>query len=519
MNGPAWSAGNIDGGLSFDGNNDYVDVSSMNPISYNDFTIAAWYKSAESGVDDDETIFVHNKNSDNEFTFGPTDDGTDDRLRFEISHGVSGTWDPHYGTSDIVDQRWHYLVGVRANGRIKLYVDGVEETDEVDRPAGVTVTIDGDGPFIGDVPGDTEQVHGSIDDVRFYDRALSAAEILELFIESSSGDSGGAGYVESFTAWSASEEEEWESVNLGALGVPANSVVEIAIINESTGRELWGGVRAAGSSLDRRLELHEAEGNGVEVVVMHVMTDSNGRIEYYAEKDDDINFVILGYWTSGTFVERFDQFAAGGSGSWRDRNLSTYGVGASEVAEILIANTDTSQEQEAGIRTVGSVLDRRLDIHEAESGGVDTATLLVTADASANATIEVYAESDGDIEFYLTGYWSSAPGTFTEAAGILLDPTTPSDSWTDWDMTSHGVPANSTVHGAMLNSETNQESDLGLRETGSSNELRYFRLHEAESGGSDIAAWHANVDANSTMQWRDGEPDGEHPFLVLGWWQ
>jgi len=177
VNGPIWGAGKLDGGLSFDGNDDYIDVSVMNPVTYEDFTVSAWYKSANSGVSDDEYIFEHNDNFAYEVTFGPTDDGTDDRLRFGFANGGSGTWDPHYGTSDIVDQEWHHVVGVRDAGRIKLYVDGVEESDGADAHAGQAITIDGDGPFIGDLPGNTEQIDGALDDVRLYDRALSAAGI------------------------------------------------------------------------------------------------------------------------------------------------------------------------------------------------------------------------------------------------------------------------------------------------------------------------------------------------------
>jgi Tfp pilus assembly protein PilX len=183
---PDWVPGKLDGGLSFDGSNDYIDVSSMNPLAYDDFTIVAWYKSADTSVSDDEYIFVHDDSFVDEFTFGPTDDaGEGDRLRLGLNRG--GTWDPHYGTSDIVDQQWHHLVAVRSGGRIKLYVDGVEETDEVDALAGLTVTIDGDGPFIGDYPGVTEQVHGTLDDVRFYDRGLGATEIGDLFAAGGGG--------------------------------------------------------------------------------------------------------------------------------------------------------------------------------------------------------------------------------------------------------------------------------------------------------------------------------------------
>ncbi|MCP5093087.1 MAG: DNRLRE domain-containing protein, partial [Gammaproteobacteria bacterium] len=175
---PDWIPAVLDGGLSFDGSNDYIDVSSMNPLSYDDFTIVAWYKSADTSVGDDEYIFMHGDGYLDALTFGPTDDGGG---TLRLATYVSGVTDRHYGTSDIIDQQWHHLVAVRAGGRVKIYVDGVMESDEIDNHAGQTVTVNGEGPFIGDYPGHTEQVHGTLDDVRFYDRGLNATEIADLF--------------------------------------------------------------------------------------------------------------------------------------------------------------------------------------------------------------------------------------------------------------------------------------------------------------------------------------------------
>ena len=180
-NGPTWTTGVFDGGLLFDGVDDYVDVSVMNPQSYDDFTITAWYRSADPNVSDDEYIYVHIDSDDYRygFTFGPADDsGATNTLR--LATYLDGVTDRHYSTTDIVDQQWHHVAAVRENGRIKLYVNGIEESDQIDAHAGQTIVVNGDGPFIGDFPGRTEQVHGALDDVRLYGRALSAAEIAEL---------------------------------------------------------------------------------------------------------------------------------------------------------------------------------------------------------------------------------------------------------------------------------------------------------------------------------------------------
>ncbi|KPJ58208.1 MAG: hypothetical protein AMJ46_14510, partial [Latescibacteria bacterium DG_63] len=176
------ATGKIADAQQFDGIDDYVDLSVMNPQSYNDFTISAWYKSTDASVSDDEYMFAHMQEYGGVGEKGPgvilsatEDSGETDHLRLSI-YDASQTFHPYYGTSDIVDQQYHFVVAVRESGRIKLYVDGVKETDVVDLDAGETISIAAppEGPFIGDWPGDTEQVHGILDEVRISNIARSA---------------------------------------------------------------------------------------------------------------------------------------------------------------------------------------------------------------------------------------------------------------------------------------------------------------------------------------------------------
>ena len=51
MNGPVWTTGQIDGGLSFDGTNDYVNVNNSASLSFSQsssFTIALWVNPTSS---------------------------------------------------------------------------------------------------------------------------------------------------------------------------------------------------------------------------------------------------------------------------------------------------------------------------------------------------------------------------------------------------------------------------------------------------------------------------------------
>ena len=204
-----------------------------------------------------------------------------------------------------------------------------------------------------------------------------------------------------------------------------------------------------GSLLERRFQLHEAEGGGTDVVVMHVQTDSSSQIEHYGQTTVDVQFILLGHWTCGTYVEAYQSFKAGGSASWRPHDLAAYGVGGGKVAEIVMVNNASGAQYEAGVRTNGSGLSRLLDLHEAEAGGDDVATMLVQADGTVTATIEVYAENDTNIDFYLLGSWSIPPGTFTET---FTDIGSPSDdaTWEDKDLSGFGVPADAVVESFRL---------------------------------------------------------------------
>ena len=179
---PTRVLGKIAGGQDFDGSNDFIELLPMDPQSYGDFTISAWFKSTLTTSTEDGYIFNHEEgySTNPGITFGYTDDaGYVDRMCINIyDNGADQT--RYRGTTDVVDQQYHCLVGVRSNGRIIFYVDGFEDYNDVDNDAGEIIDIDclvGDGPFLGDDPGDTEQVNGILDEIRVSDVGRSYAWI------------------------------------------------------------------------------------------------------------------------------------------------------------------------------------------------------------------------------------------------------------------------------------------------------------------------------------------------------
>lgn len=308
----------------------------------------------------------------------------------------------------------------------------------------------------------------------------------------------------------------WQTVDLSSY-VPANAIVEIAVVNLDSGDEWLGGVREVGSGSDRYFNLQEAESGGWDVVVMHVNADASSQIQTYAEDSGEIDFYILGYWTEGTYVEAWQSFTAGGSDSWRDHDLGGYGVGANQIAEIVMENDDTSNERWAGVQADGSGLDRRMYLRNAESNGTDLGTLLVQADNSADARIDVYADDNNYITFYLVGYWTTSPGTYTEAWTDLGNPTA-DNTWQNVSVAGAGAAANTVVEMVMTNRNAWTENRMGVRENGSGNNRR-IDLCEAEDGGSDVARAHVNVDAGQLIEfYHEDRGDTPYEFYVAGYW-
>jgi hypothetical protein len=249
-------------------------------------------------------------------------------------------------------------------------------------------------------------------------------------------------------------------------------------------------------------------------VTMHVQTNASSEIQHYTDRKNEVRFTLLGYWDGPSYVELFETFSAGSANSWVSEDVSDEGLGPNQVAEVVIVNTSTSNERLAGIRVMGSGVQRRFDIHEADSGGVDAVSLMVNTDASSR--IEAYAESTGDIDFYVVGYWSTPPGTYNETGGSNGQVTAAS-TWQSNDLTGFGIPADSIAQFVLANDSDNSANNMGVRSI-SSTLNRLIDLQEAKDGGSNLASMHVNVDGSSQVEWYAESGGAERLFYPVGWW-
>ncbi len=179
INGPTLTNGYSFTGyaLHFDGSDDYVNVSSVNPTTA--ITVAAWVKSdSATGYPAYEQMV----SKYNAFILG--DKSTADGEVCFLIYNTSGVW--NYGNCYNVTtpNKWHFFVGTydSSTQNKSLYVDGMLR-DSVK----ATGNINSDnGPIhIGHREYDdigTNHFQGSIDEVRIYNRSLNKTEIIDLYL-------------------------------------------------------------------------------------------------------------------------------------------------------------------------------------------------------------------------------------------------------------------------------------------------------------------------------------------------
>ena len=179
VNGPVWTTGQIGGGLSFSGGDDYVDCgSSFASITGSATkTITAWAKSDVS--DQTVRIITLYRRSDSYSAFAIS-------LR-ENDGGNPATWKGLYATPGnsykLIDSEvsvtageWTHIALVQDGTDVHIYVDGELKnsandaaTPAISNPPHAVI-----GTYMWYGHGPSPSFLGSIDDVRIYNRALSA---------------------------------------------------------------------------------------------------------------------------------------------------------------------------------------------------------------------------------------------------------------------------------------------------------------------------------------------------------
>lgn len=173
VNGPVWGQGRANGGLYFDGVNDYVDLGNapeFNPASA--ISITAWIKPAL--VSRAQFIVAKDNLPAGNLQYFLRQQGTALRMGVRTSGDNFVTSPPVFTANN-----WYFVAGVFDGASMQLYVNG----QPAGAPAAVSGVMSDNGvnARIGRRQDAALPFTGAIDEVSIYDRPLSAVEILTIY--------------------------------------------------------------------------------------------------------------------------------------------------------------------------------------------------------------------------------------------------------------------------------------------------------------------------------------------------
>ncbi|MDC0920975.1 immunoglobulin domain-containing protein [Opitutales bacterium] len=181
FNGPTWSTGKIGGALSFDGVDDRVNLPHNTLNGQIDVTVSFWFLESQNNTDHHHFIsaasttqsnrFLLGVNSDGEFNYNDNDSSDIKRIVYQYSESLTN---------------WSHIVLTRSISGAKLFIEGSLKTNESFANTHFNIAqnglwIGGDQDSVGGGWSTTQQLNGLLDDLRIYDRALSAAEVKALY--------------------------------------------------------------------------------------------------------------------------------------------------------------------------------------------------------------------------------------------------------------------------------------------------------------------------------------------------
>jgi hypothetical protein len=197
---PTWVAGKLGGAINFNGSTNYVSASSFPALSAGaPFTISAWVYLA-SGAGSFPMIVDANTSSSAWFFGVNIGSGSHAGLNLYLGSGTMQTTNNTAFTTNT----WHHVVGTYDGSVAKVYVDNVllSTSSSGTSAAKLSGLLVGNGTAAGN-----SFWKGNIDDLRIYNRALSAAEVLALYntgaanFQSSTGLNNGTSLNSGFAGW------------------------------------------------------------------------------------------------------------------------------------------------------------------------------------------------------------------------------------------------------------------------------------------------------------------------------
>jgi len=181
IHGATWTTGKFGSALSFDGVDDYVEVPDDDSLDITDeITIEAWVKTND--VSGYKTIYARKySNSRGQYWF-EVDRPAQGYILFRILNGDGNTLTEVKTNSAVFSsETWTHVIAIYDSSYARIYVNGDEvksvNTGNLNVPSASGPSTVGAQWYLEY----TNFFNGTIDEVRIYNRALSAEEIKRLF--------------------------------------------------------------------------------------------------------------------------------------------------------------------------------------------------------------------------------------------------------------------------------------------------------------------------------------------------
>jgi hypothetical protein len=173
--GPVWTTDSSPlagggGSLKFDGVDDYVDLGSGSSLDITDGTITFFLK--PENLTDNGNGIISKRNGNGVSNFDYTIRQAANDLQIQLGDGSAiQNW---VSTSNFLHTDWQHIIVTFDGSNIILYSDGLEIQSAIQTviPSGILKPL-----YVGSNYGTGEFFNGSIDNVRIYNRALSAEEV------------------------------------------------------------------------------------------------------------------------------------------------------------------------------------------------------------------------------------------------------------------------------------------------------------------------------------------------------
>ncbi len=196
VNGPQWTSGQIYGALSFYGDGDHVVIPDDDSLTPSDeISVSYWINKVEGkGAGIYKMAFCPwgLASPGNSIAYRLNISPDTGYMEFQIFESVS-QWDTIQSNAMPSLNVWHHIVGTFSHGAAVIYIDGQLDASETLSVSSIMndvqpLIIAGMWDYCGRSPQFITGLHGFIDDIRIYDRALSSEEVEQLYQSTTEND-------------------------------------------------------------------------------------------------------------------------------------------------------------------------------------------------------------------------------------------------------------------------------------------------------------------------------------------